>query len=266
MARVSTVKEVLESDAETQIHAIRGNLKTLWPIKSGESATGPWSFQNGVLKDATGEVKVVFNGREAVPANWKGRKICILANNGAHGWTGCKTKDEEYPKDSGKFTRVLWVTKSAEVIEDDGSEPKESASESPAAGAARAPLAQHPPPHDTSAPGTVVTNAKVFTARKASGLRITLRATLCLSKEWAELTGEPMPESLFQSLNGCLFIAADRAGMFDTLPVNLELATLQPKAKEAPPKPLPPPKEEPPKPETPPQPEPSPIDSDDVPF
>lgn len=114
---MTKVAEVFDMEADTVIQAIKGTLKTLWKPKTGAGDDGnKWSFQNGAIADGADEIKVVFKDREEVPQSAKGKPITLMAFHGERGWSGVYANDNEYPKGSGKFTRELKVTKTAEVV------------------------------------------------------------------------------------------------------------------------------------------------------
>lgn len=101
--KLSTVQEALASEIDEPVLAIRGTLTKLFNPMTGEGQYGEWSLQNGELKDATGSIKVVFDGREQVPGDYRGKVIelrCTKSQKG--GWTGVKRivdkKDKKTPK------------------------------------------------------------------------------------------------------------------------------------------------------------------------
>jgi hypothetical protein len=251
--RVSTVDEVLAMEDDEVIQAFSGTLSTLWKPKTGESEKGKWSFQNGEITAGGKKIKVCFKNRDEVPQSMKGKKITILAYHGDRGWSGSYASSSEY---KGKTTREIKVTATAEVTEGGtaSSEPAtETTAPKPHTGGGG-----HLPPHDTSAPGTragtnatlAISDAKVFISRRVSGIKICLKGASVLRGEYEQVEGNPMTEDQYQAIVSTLFIAGDKAGIFDGLPVNIEYATLQPKAAPAPaPAPKPEPKPEPKAPE-----------------
>ncbi len=100
------------------------------------------------------------------------------------------------------------------------------------------------PSHEES--DRALTGAKLFVARRASLMKITLKATHALAAEWQKVHNEGMPLELFQSVNASFFIDASRAFMADKLPVNVNYSDLTPVRKEGAPAaaqpPPPPPK------------------------
>lgn len=86
------------------------------------------------------------------------------------------------------------------------------------------PAAQQAPPARTEPPARNAKHeAEMYVGRRLAGQKITLRASMALSYEFEQVYGMPMPFELLQSINSTLFIAADRAGQFDQLPVDIKL-------------------------------------------
>jgi hypothetical protein len=89
-------------------------LTSIYQHKTGTSDKGPWSYQDAVLKDETGVIKMKFWGREPWPQAAKGKVIQLSSVKGAHGWTGLTKKTNSY---KGVDTPFLNVTATAEIID-----------------------------------------------------------------------------------------------------------------------------------------------------
>lgn len=144
--KLSSVQEAIDCNDDDPVLAIRGTLTKLYDPMTGEGQHGDWSIQNGTLKDGTGEIKLFFSNREAVPKNYQGKVIELRCAKGQKGgYSGVKRitdkKDKKTPK--------LEVSDKAEVIlYDKEHEPEPN-------GAAKGPSkAQEPPrePADTKPP------------------------------------------------------------------------------------------------------------------
>lgn len=111
--KLSTVKEAIESNDDEPVLAIRGTLTKLFRPMTGDNQFGPWSLQNGSLKDQTGEIKVVFSNRDEVPQDYRGQVIEVRCTKGQKGgFSGVKRttdkKDGKTPKlDIGKAGEVF---------------------------------------------------------------------------------------------------------------------------------------------------------------
>lgn len=92
---------------------------------------------------------------------------------------------------------------------------------------------QQRPPANGKPPVDRVFQAKVFMARRVSLMKITLRATLKLVED-AKAGGHEMTPEMVQAVNSSLFITADRAGIGDALPLNIDFKTLEVVRKEEP--------------------------------
>lgn len=233
MSQVMTVADVQKLDADIPIPALRGKLTTLYKRSAGETQKGKWSFQNGEIESGGAKMKVVFKDRDELPMSWKSKEVYLLSNNGSRGWSGVKTKMDDYKPEAPVM--VVWVTGSAEITE------SSPVAGTPTAKPAAAPVA---PPTAATAPRAAATPAKsdagkinlarVFIARRAAGMAITFRATQKISKDFREAFGEEMPLQMFQAINSTLFIAGDKSGMFDDLPVDLSLQKLVAMSKQQP--------------------------------
>ena len=145
--KVSTIQDILTMEEGLPVLCARGKIVKLYKPKTGESDKGPWSFQSGLLSDGQSSVKFTLNSREELPQTFLNKQVVLTAQNGNHGWTGLKTKDEEY---NGKVTRVLWVTPTADIqIVTEGGQPVEDYPPTPQQDAG--PVRRGPAPHDTSA-------------------------------------------------------------------------------------------------------------------
>jgi hypothetical protein len=81
-----------------------------------------------------------------------------------------------------------------------------------------------PPPASTPPPRDAKHEAEIFIARRLAAQKITVRATMALAAEFEQVYNMPMPFELVQSINGMMFIAGDRAGIFDALPLDIKLS------------------------------------------
>lgn len=80
--------------------------------KTGEGQYGPWSLQNGTIEDETGKMKVVF---KQLPSQESlvGKTMIFKSMEGKHGLKGCEVKKNEY---NGKTTLELHVSKAALIV------------------------------------------------------------------------------------------------------------------------------------------------------
>jgi hypothetical protein len=150
-------------------------------------------------------------------------------------------------------TRKIKITPTAEVVKVEGGgqnqpqrqtqraaappqrQPTQSHNRGPATTASRPAASQQAQASPRSDDATA--NAKAFVSRKASGLRICLKAAHFLAEEFAAVTGQQMTPDQMQAITSTLFITGDRAFMFDNLPVDLEYATLKPRPRAGQPAP-----------------------------
>lgn len=109
--KLATIQDVIESNIDEPVMATRGTLVKLYKQIQGQNDYGPWTLQNGKLKDATGEIKVVFSNREPINGNWQGKLVEIRCAKGAKGgWTGAKRSVDKQKLDT------IQVSDKAEVF------------------------------------------------------------------------------------------------------------------------------------------------------
>lgn len=102
----------------TPVDSISGVLENVYERRAGTTEKGrPWSFQDLILKDKTGTIKVKLNGRKECPKNMEGRVVTISSVRGSKGLEGVIAEDNEY---KGKTTRLVRVTEVASVTAADG--------------------------------------------------------------------------------------------------------------------------------------------------
>lgn len=108
-----TIKEILGQPDGIPIVSIKGTLKVAFtPVEGKGSNQKPYRFENFILKDETGEIKVTLANRDPLDKSLKGKVIYLNSYHGEHGWTGVKTKLDTY---KGKSELVLWVTATGEI-------------------------------------------------------------------------------------------------------------------------------------------------------
>lgn len=148
--KLSTVKDAIESNDDEPVLAIRGTLTKLFKPMTGDGQYGPWSLQNGMLKDATGEIKVVFDNRTPVPDEYRGQVVEFRCTKGQKGgYSGVKRitdkKDGVSPK--------LNISDKAEVIQFNAEhQPETEPAKTPAKAPSRAQGPPEAPPRDNTAP------------------------------------------------------------------------------------------------------------------
>ncbi len=246
MPKVSTIEEVREMDIDTIIHAYKGKVVDIWKGKRGVGDEGAaWSFQNCEVQDATkNKIRVTFKDRDEVPVNVKGKEIQILAHQGKKGWSGIYASDDEY---KGKVNRIVWVTKSAEVIiggktmgESESAEPDEPQERSAAPKAKKtAPTRQNAPEsHPEAGKGTpesdyepvkqtsaasatdpAVKDLRQHLAKSSNCMLQCIKAAAYVAGTSADKLGITLSPDQFQAITSSFWISSDRAGLIDALPV-----------------------------------------------
>lgn len=229
MSKPYTVSQINDLEDDIAVPAFKGKVKQIFKRHTGNNARGDYSFQGIILVDADGdEIEAKLKDRDELPAKLKGKHVCIVSHKGDRGWTGVKTKDDEY---QGKTKRILWITGSAEivpgenmpaegddvVVSTDNSDPAATASSQQDDPPARA---NHPANHPAKpTQGDPVRDAKVAALKRANLLAIAVRAADSMLQVYHD-SGKvnPTPE-LHQACTMSIFISMDRQGMADDLPV-----------------------------------------------
>jgi hypothetical protein len=119
MAKIKTIKELLDKEefpAGAVVMAVAGEITGLFKIRKGTGSSGDYEYQNGKLKDATGEIEVCFS-KCSQPDSAKGKKVTITSKTTNHGFQGIKIEDDSYEKDGEtKHKRILKITPSADIV------------------------------------------------------------------------------------------------------------------------------------------------------
>jgi hypothetical protein len=148
--KLSSVAEAIASNEDEPVLAIRGTLTKLFKPMTGEGQYGAWSIQNGAIKDKTGEIKLCFSNREAVPDDWRGQVIELRCTKGQKGgWSGVKrTVNKKDKKEQLEITEkgdVILFDAEHEPEQPDGQEKAASRPQEPPQTSPRASTATEPP-------------------------------------------------------------------------------------------------------------------------
>ena len=108
MSNLLTLKQIRLMEVDDVIPAVSGTLTGVYSAKSGGgSGKKAWTVQNLEITQGNDRMRVcVWNREEAIPANWKGKKITILSTEQDAGITGVSAADNEY---ENKVTREIKV-------------------------------------------------------------------------------------------------------------------------------------------------------------
>jgi hypothetical protein len=238
---VTKLSEIAGMEDDQTIYSIKGVIKKIWKFRAGESAQGPWSFQDVILNDGT-EGCVTLKNRPELPASWVGQSVYFLAYHGDKGWSGLRVKHDDHKKKN-----VILATPTAEMVSSAAHEAghPEAGQAAPAAPAPRSvapppPLPQaslpnmpapppppHAVPHQVAPPAPPVrpttyagiAAAKQFLGREANLMLLALDATVYVAHCFEKKHGAPLPAAHLQACCASLFIAADRASLADMLPI-----------------------------------------------
>ena len=73
MPRVTNIEDIEQLEPDEPIMCVQGKLLEVFPRKTGENSTGPWSIQNAVLQDKTGKIDIWIKDRDELPKTWEGQ-------------------------------------------------------------------------------------------------------------------------------------------------------------------------------------------------
>src|SRR5688572_11462841 len=95
--RVTPIKEITDLEPDEKVMAVHARVKTIYGYSAGENNHGPWSIQNIIVADRTGEIKVKIKDHDEIPKSWKGKDVLIeCTKHDKHGWIGVKAVDDTY--------------------------------------------------------------------------------------------------------------------------------------------------------------------------
>jgi hypothetical protein len=198
--------------AGKQIARIEATVVSVYDRKTGEGQYGPWSIQSGLIRDDTGEMKIVF---KQFPDRSKlvGKKLVFKSMEGRNGLKGIEVKNNDY---KGKITPELHVTKTALII---GAEEEPYVSQ--VEPSTRIPQNEPERPIEAVNPALLHEDRKLGLATAKN--RLTQLAGL-YDMCWKTVRGmdlkeEDLSSEEFKDIATTLFIQASREGLADKMPI-----------------------------------------------
>ena len=79
---VSTVKQVLQMDADSVVSAFKGRIKKIYDTKVGRGKRGAWSLQGLVCDEGGSELDLKLCNHDDIPQNWMGKSIYVTNDEG----------------------------------------------------------------------------------------------------------------------------------------------------------------------------------------
>ncbi len=214
--RLIPIKDALTFSPEENVPSVRGKVKEIYKPSTGSSDKGEWSFQNLVIVDESGQIKVKLKDREPLPLDYKGRVILISCKEGDKGLSGVKIKEDEY---RGKIDKVLWVTPSATIDRVEGSAPA-APQQAQANGHVEQPKSEAPKQNGNgNGQPDSVKHVRHSLNRMANLYLHCMEAGNYVRSQWEAAHQVKMSEEQFQACVSSLYIQGSRDNLYDGLPI-----------------------------------------------
>ncbi len=229
--QILTIPQVLAMEPDLPVTGVKVKIKNVYKQKSGTKKNGDkWTLQDVVGTDGNNDIAVKIWDLE-IPMSAKGKWFYLLSQKGTKGWTGVKTKDDEYDDKDGKHIvkRVLNVTASAEILSSEEYDGRESG-----APAGREPDERLPDesPEETDLPmpppkpkpkvseeaKDAVTVARLAAGKMANGLLIACAGAAYIAKQAKEKHGVEFGPSEIERIMVHINITLERQGYIGQLP------------------------------------------------
>lgn len=216
-----TVSQVQQLADDMPVPVFHGRVEKAWPVKTGQSAHGPWKKQLLLVTDRQ-QQKICVTAWNHDEVFTEGTVLWFSSKNTTQGWQGLKVRS--YTKD-GTLVKALDASRSCEIS------PYPPADASPddeaglaAVGLAPAPASAAPAPPKAVAPGpptdpkAAAMDAVRAAARERNAYVIALCAMNSAFEFYQQKFGEPMPAELFCGGVTSIKISLERAGYVGALP------------------------------------------------
>lgn len=223
-----TVSQILQLPDKADVDFVRGRLETVYPPIKGTSKIGnPYHFQNCVLKDQTGEIKVKLSNCAEIPKSWENTQVFIHAGKGqAKDFLGLRRNTNTWVSNKTGETNVdelLEVDERCSVSQDAGMsndtaeeyhrDREEERYEEPDPG---------PPPSQPNDKGRTRDSDSVREMKRQVGQKLNVFwmcwRSACLLREHAASEGKPLESGHFQGICETLYISFDRRPLPDDFP------------------------------------------------
>jgi hypothetical protein len=247
--RLLSVADALNLEVGEQLPGLKGKLVQLYDRHTGESDYGPWSLQNLTLADTAvpaKKIKVCVSGHDPITARPGDVIYFISGKTGKGALKGLKREEDEY---EGAVRPLVRAAKDAEITLQpppvdaaaaSAAPPPPSPSPSPSPSPPPPPSAEpakpgrlpacsaqasepkpKPPPPAIPAESeeAALRAARVLLARHAALMAQCVSAAANVLAEYERVRGSRvLPDSLLQTIIGCLYIEMVRAVDVRSLP------------------------------------------------
>lgn len=189
-AKISQVADLADGQL---IGEMTFKIKKVFPAKTGEGQYGPWSVQNAIVLDDTGETRASFWGDGSEPLKGlEGHDVQVKSVAGKRGLTGIQAKAN---KKDGSIELDIKASASIRSLTIDPG----------------APVPVTHTPHTVLAKNPQVAIDRI---KQSAALY-----EACLNQASKLKEGYELSDEHFQAICASLYISADRAGLFACFPV-----------------------------------------------
>jgi hypothetical protein len=246
MPNIVALSEIKGMEDDMPVTGLKGKIAKVWKWRNGKDGEREWSFQDVELTDGEVTVTVTLKNREQLAESWKGKQVHILAKHGEKGWTGLRTKFDDYKKKN-----VVLMTPSAEIVATANlmdSAPTGAVEQPPEEDgdlAPQRPPARPAPAQRTAAQATTAgqtdsyRQARALAGKCLNAHKIAIDAAINWAGYVATKHGVTVPFDQVCTHATSIFIKLDRAGVVEELPTG-PIAEIEPKSPKIVPPPEPP--------------------------
>jgi len=112
--KVHSLAFIKECPDKAPLEAVEGTITKLFGRKSGTTAKGEWSLQNGELMTPEGPIGILFNGCPEVDQSWRNKKVRICSTVHDNKRSGLYAHDDKY---KGNQTRIVRMTSTYQMFD-----------------------------------------------------------------------------------------------------------------------------------------------------
>jgi len=193
------IADLMNLPDKAQVLELHGTLKSVWPRENKDGNYGPYTTQNIVVSDSSGQVMVGLRSQGEIPQSARQSAIKIACTSGERGLSGLAVR--RYTDKAGQPKMLLQATGQASVTITAGSAPATAAA--------------------AQAPAHVAVDPKTGLGKASNLMLACIDAGDNVYRHYMHTHGEPMEAAHYQAVVSTLFIWADKQGMVLAMPTVL---------------------------------------------